>query len=209
MKLIVGLGNPGQKYVNNRHNLGYMCLDDFAKAHSIKFDKKQGQARTGTAEICGETVVLARSQTYMNESGQAVRWLVKKYSLEPADLVVIHDDMDLPPGKIRIRQGGSAGGHNGIKSIINQTGAPDFIRVRVGIGHPIDFGGSENAVISWVLNKFTRDEQKIIEETIPRVTEALDCLLCEDLSAAMNKYNRDEKSEAKNSKSEKSTKPEL
>jgi PTH1 family peptidyl-tRNA hydrolase len=192
MKLIVGLGNPGEKYAKNRHNLGFMCLDALAKKHAIKFDKKQGQARTATTEIGGETVVLARSQTYMNESGQAVRWLVQRYNLEPADVIVIHDDMDLPLGKIRIRQGGSAAGHNGIKSIINQTGDPDFIRIRVGIGHPDEYTGSENAVISFVLNNFKKDEQKVIGETIPKVSEAVESIITDGLNAAMNKYNQNE-----------------
>src|SRR3989338_7816522 len=103
MKLIVGLGNPGQGYSHNRHNLGFMCVSHFAKEHSIKFDKKQSQARTGTGEIGGETVVVARPETYMNLSGQAVSRLVKKFNISLDDLIVIHDDLDLPVGRIRIR----------------------------------------------------------------------------------------------------------
>lgn len=193
MKLIVGLGNPGQKYTNNRHNLGYMCLAEFAKAHKIKLDKKQGLARTGTGEIGGETVILARSQTYMNESGQAVRWLVDRYNLKMDELIIIHDDMDLPPGKIRIRQGGSAAGHNGIKSIISELGSPDFVRVRVGTGHPdVTKSGvptPEDEIIGFVLSDFTRNEQKVVDQTIPKVSEAIDYLITEGLAAAMNKYN--------------------
>ncbi len=194
MKLIVGLGNPGQKYANNRHNLGYMCLNEFAKAHKIKLDKKQGMARTGTGEIGGETVILARSQTYMNESGQAVRWLVDRYSLKPDELIIIHDDMDLPLGKIRIRQGGSAAGHNGIKSIISDLGSPDFIRVRVGTGRPdLTKSGvptSEDEIIGFVLSDFTRDEQKVVDQVIPKAAEAVESLITEGLTAAMNKYNK-------------------
>ena len=198
MKLIVGLGNPGQKYSNNRHNLGYMCLDDFAKAHKIKFDKKQGQSRTGSGEIAGETVILARSQTYMNESGQAVQWLVERYNLRLDEVIVIHDDLDLPTGKIRIRQGGSAGGHNGIKSIISETGSPDFIRVRVGIGRP-GAGGSEDQIISFVLSNFNREEQKVIDAIIPKVSEAVKTIISGGLSAAMNIYNQNgQKTEAPN-----------
>ncbi len=194
MKLIVGLGNPGQKYTNNRHNLGYMCLDDFAKAHKIKLDKKQGLARVGSGEIFGESVVLARPQTYMNESGQAVSRLVKKYSLKPDELIVIHDDMDLPLGKIRIRQGGSAGGHNGIKSLIIQLGSPDFIRVRVGTGHPDAaknrMSAADDEIIDFVLSDFSRDEKKVIDHAIPTVSEAVESLITEGLTAAMNKYNK-------------------
>jgi peptidyl-tRNA hydrolase, PTH1 family len=213
MKLIVGLGNPGQKYTNNRHNLGYMCLAEFANDHKIKMDKKQGLSRTGTGEIGGETVILARSQTYMNESGQAVRWLVRKYSLNMDDLIIIHDDMDLPPGKIRIRQGGSAAGHNGIKSIISELGSPDFIRVRVGIGRPEGAKSSrttsEDEIIGFVLSSFTRDEQKVADQTIPKVSDAVEYLINDGLAAAMNKYNQpDVKSKARDPKSETSAKPE-
>ena len=194
MKLIVGLGNPGQKYANNRHNLGYMCVAEFAKELKIKLDKKQGESRTGTGEIGGETVILARSQTYMNESGQAVRWLVRRHNLKLDEVIVIHDDMDLPLGKIRIRQGGSAAGHNGIKSIIAELGSPDFIRVRVGTGRPDAAKrrepASEAEVIGFVLNNFTRDEQKVADQIIPKVSEALDSLITEGLTTAMNKYNQ-------------------
>ncbi|MDO8716272.1 MAG: aminoacyl-tRNA hydrolase, partial [Dehalococcoidales bacterium] len=147
MKLVVGLGNPGQGYSNNRHNLGFMCVSHFAKEHSIAFDKKQGQARIGTGEIGGETVVVARPDTYMNQSGQAVSRLVKKFSVSLDDLIIIHDDLDLPVGRIRIRQGGSAGGHRGIESIINSLGGKEFLRVRVGIGRPAGSGrgASEDA----------------------------------------------------------------
>lgn len=194
MKLIVGLGNPGQKYANNRHNLGFMCLSEFAKAHKIKLDKKEGQSRTGTGEIGGETVILARSQTYMNESGQAVRWLVRRYNLKPDEIIIIHDDMDLPLGKVRIRQGGSAAGHNGIKSIISELGYPDFIRVRVGTGRPgVTKSGvptAEDEVIGFVLSDFVRDEQKVVDQTIPKVSEAVEYLINDGLAAAMNKYNQ-------------------
>ncbi len=193
MKLIVGLGNPGQGYSHNRHNLGFMCISNFAKEHGIKFDKKQGQARTGTGEIGGETVVVARPETYMNQSGQAVSRLVKKFNISLDDLIVIHDDLDLPVGRIRIRQGGSAGGHRGIESIITGLGSKDFLRIRVGIGRPSNTGSgistSEDAVIAYVLSGFTSEEKKVIERTIPEVSEAIECLITEGLGAAMNKYN--------------------
>ena len=198
MKVIVGLGNPGQGYAHNRHNLGFMCVNHFAKAHGIRFDKKTGQARIGTGAVDGEAVIVARPQTYMNESGQAVGKLVKKFAKGLDDLVVIHDDLDLPVGRMRIRRGGSAGGHNGIKSIINALG-PDFIRIRVGIGRPsVPQGGvptPEDEIVGYVLSGFTRDEKKVIEETIPKVSEAIGCIITEGLMAAMNKYNQTEKSE--------------
>ena len=196
MKLIVGLGNPGSGYSGNRHNLGYMCLNYIAKKYKIKFDKKQGQARIGAGDIDGEPVTLARSQTYMNESGRAVTSLVKKYKLSLDDLIVIHDDLDLPVGRIRIRRCGSAAGHRGVKSIIAELGNPDFIRIRVGIGRPEAIGRGnelptpEEAVIGYVLSDFPRGEKRIIDETIPKVSEAIESLLTEGLTAAMNKYNR-------------------
>ena len=195
MKLIVGLGNPGQSYSHNRHNLGFMCVNHFAKVHGIKFDKKQGQARTGTGEIAGETVVVARPETYMNQSGQAVSRLVKRFNISLDDLIVIHDDLDLPVGRIRVRQGGSAGGHRGIESIITGLGSKDFLRIRVGIGRPSGTGRGiptpEDAVIAYVLSGFPPEEKKVIDMTIPEVSEALECLITEGLTAAMNKYNRE------------------
>jgi len=190
MKLIVGLGNPGLRYANNRHNIGFMCLNHFAKKQEIHLDSKQGQARTGTGEINGEKIVLARPQTFMNASGESVSRLVQRYKIEPGDLIVIHDDLDLPLGKIRIRQGGSSAGHKGIESIINELGSQDFIRVRIGIGRPNDADeASEADVIDYVLNDFSPDEKKIITEVIPMVSEAILCLLNEGLTATMNRYN--------------------
>ena len=191
MKLIVGLGNPGFLYSRNRHNVGFMCVSHLARVNKITFDRKQGQARTGIGNIAGSQVVLARPQTYMNASGESVSALLRKLDLTPSDLIVIHDDLDLPPGKIRLRLGGSSGGHKGIDSIIARIDTQDFYRVRVGIGRP-DTGedaAKEDAVISYVLADFTPEEKKIIDTVIPQVSEAIICLLAEGLTAAMNKYN--------------------
>ncbi len=193
MKLIVGLGNSGRIYARNRHNIGYMCLNHFARAQGIRLDKKQGQARTGSGEIGGERAVLARPQTYMNVSGQAVSHLVRRLDISPGDLLVIHDDLDLPPGKVRIRLGGSSGGHKGINSIIDRLGSRDFYRIRVGIGRPDIFeapvADKEAEVVDYVLSDFTPEEEKIIAATIAEVGEAILCLLTEGLAAAMNKFN--------------------
>ncbi len=136
MKLIVGLGNPGKEYSTNRHNIGFLCINHFARIHRITLDKKQGKARVGTGTVAGNDVVLAKPQTYMNASGVSVSQLMQKYKIALEDLIVVHDDLDLPLGKIRIRQGSSAAGHNGIKSIIASLGTQDFIRIRVGISRP-------------------------------------------------------------------------
>jgi len=193
MKLIVGLGNPGFLYTRNRHNVGFMCVSHLARVQKIRFDRKQGQARTGIGHIAGHRVVLARPQTYMNASGESVSALLKRLNVKPADLIVIHDDLDLPVGKIRLRLGGSSGGHKGIDSIIARTGTPDFYRVRVGIGRPeAETGASdlkEEVVIDYVLSDFAPEEKKVIDETIPIVGEAIAYLLSAGLAAAMNKYN--------------------
>ena len=193
MKLIVGLGNPGREYTHNRHNIGFMCVNHLAKVHGIQLDKKQGQARTGSGNIAGNKVVLARPQTYMNLSGESVSRLARKLKLKSEDLLVIHDDLDLPLGKIRLRRGGGSGGHKGINSIISCLGSQDFYRIRVGIGRPDTVNGSaedgETEIIDYVLSDFTIDEKKIITKVITEVTEAILCLLNEGLNAAMNKYN--------------------
>jgi len=192
MKLIVGLGNPGFLYTRNRHNVGFMCVSHLAKIHKIAFDRKQGHARTGIGNIAGHLVVLARPQTYMNASGESVSALMNKLNVAPADLIVIHDDLDLPVGKIRLRLGGSSGGHKGIDSIIARIGTQDFYRVRVGIGRPeteANDADKESAVIEYVLRDFTRDEKKSVDAVIPLVCEAIAFLLAEGLPAAMNKYN--------------------
>ena len=193
MKLIVGLGNPGRGYANNRHNLGFMCLNYFAGTQGIRFDKKQGKARIGSGEVAGSKLVLARPQTYMNLSGQAVSRLVGKFNLSLDNLLVIHDDLDLPLGKIRIRQGGGSAGHKGIESITAELGSPDFLRIRVGIGRPTvvddptEINGAD--VITYVLSDFAPEERKTVNQVIPMVSEAILCLLSEGLVADMNKYN--------------------
>ena len=193
MKLIVGLGNPGRLYAHNRHNIGFMCLNHFARTHGIKFDKKQGLARIGIGEVAGSEVILARPQTYMNGSGKSVSRLVKKFGINLNDLLVIHDDLDLPLGKIRIRHGGGAGGHKGAESIINELGSQEFARLRIGTGRPTAFESStetnEADIVAYVLSDFTPSEKQAATEVIPQVSEAILCLLTEGMIAAMNKYN--------------------
>jgi PTH1 family peptidyl-tRNA hydrolase len=192
MKLIIGLGNPGQGYSNNRHNIGFMCLKYFAKEHKIDFDKKQADARIGRGKIEGIDVVLAKPQTYMNLSGKSVNRLMYKFKLKPEDIIVIHDDMDLPLGKVRIRSGGSSGGHNGINSIIAEIGTREFIRVKIGIGRPgkeEDDRSYDRDIVDYVLSNFSHDEKKQLEPSIEKVSDALLCLITEGLEAAMNKFN--------------------
>ena len=159
----------------------------------IRFDKKQCRARIGTGEVAGSKVVVAKPQTYMNLSGRSVSLLVKKFNINLNDLLVIHDDLDLPLGKIRVRQDGSSGGHKGVDSIIAELRNQDFIRIRVGIGRPVKNEGftefSEDEIINYVLSDFTPGEKQTITQVIPRVGEAIFCLLTEGSTVAMNKYN--------------------
>lgn len=190
MKLIVGLGNPGKEYSTNRHNIGFLCINHLAKVYRISLDKKQGKARTGMGTIAGNQAVLAKPQTYMNASGIAVVQLMQKYKVILEDLIVIHDDLDLPLGKIRIKRGSSAAGHNGIKSIIGSLGTQDFIRIRVGISRPQTEDDSKvESIVEYVLGDFTEADKAIIENTISRVSEAVVSLITEGLPAAMNKFN--------------------
>ncbi len=193
MKLIIGLGNPGRIYAGNRHNIGFMCLKHFARTQGIRFDKKQGLARIGTGEVASSEVVLARPQTYMNSSGQSVSRLIQRFNIDLNDLLVIHDDLDLPPGKIRIRQGGGSGGHKGIESVITELVSQDFPRLRVGIGRPSVAESSteisEADIIAYVLNDFTPSEKQTMAKVIPTVSEAILCFLTDGLTVAMNKYN--------------------
>jgi PTH1 family peptidyl-tRNA hydrolase len=189
MKLIVGLGNPGRNYAHNRHNIGFMCINNFARSQGVKFDRKQSRARTGKSKIAGNEVILAKPQTHMNSSGEAVSRLVNKFKMNLGDLIVIHDDLDLPLGKIRLSSGSGSGGHKGINSIIKELGSQDFIRVRIGIGRPDKAEASEDDIIAYVLSDFTSEQKHAIAPAIPKVSEAILCLLTEGLEAAMNKYN--------------------
>jgi peptidyl-tRNA hydrolase, PTH1 family len=191
MKLIVGLGNPGFLYARHRHNVGFMCVSQLARIHRIPFDRKQGAARTGIGTIGGDTCILARPQTYMNASGESVSALMKKLNLKPEDVIVFHDDLDLPVGKIRVRFGGSSGGHRGIESIISRLGTREFNRIRIGIGRPEADSetAKEEAVISFVLSDFPNEEREIIEKAIPQACEAAACLISNGITETMNRFN--------------------
>jgi peptidyl-tRNA hydrolase, PTH1 family len=189
MKLIVGLGNPGKGYSNNRHNIGFLCLNHFARLNRIALDKKQAKARVGTGRVAGIEVVLAKPQTYMNASGTSVVQLMQKYAVVPDDLIVIHDDLDLPLGKIRLRRGSRSGGHKGADSIIASLGTRDFTRIRVGISRPQVQGEEESCIIDYVLGDFTSEDKPLLENTIQRVSQAIVSLITEGLAAAMNQFN--------------------
>ncbi len=191
MKLIVGLGNPGREYAANRHNAGFQLIRRLAREHSIRLDSKKAKARIGAGRIADTEVVLARPQTYMNASGEAVAPLMKRLNVPPEDLIVAHDDMDLPLGTIRIQKGRGAGGHKGAASIISALGGQDFIRLRIGIGRPDtqNTPPDEDSIIGFVLSDFAEDEKAALNTALDKAVQAVGTLLTEGLEAAMNRHN--------------------
>lgn len=184
-RLIVGLGNPGKAYAHTRHNIGFLCLNYFARKHQMVFSQRKCYSQLARGKFGSYDLILAKPLTFMNQSGRAIAALIQNFELPLTNLIVIYDDMDLPFGQIRIRPKGGAGGHNGMKSIIEALGTEEFPRLRVGIGRP-------NAeAISYVLSTFSPQEKhRLNRHIIPRVAEALECLLNEGLEAVMNKFNR-------------------
>jgi PTH1 family peptidyl-tRNA hydrolase len=191
VKLIVGLGNPGKMYTCNRHNIGFRCLNYLASLHSIRFSKRKCQARIGIGELEGHNVLLAKPETFINLSGIAVDCLMDKYRISRNNLLVISDDMNLPLGKIRLRPTGGMGGHNGMRSIISALGGDDFMRIRVGIGHPREgiFGTDRDVIVNYVLSDFLPHEEEMVETIVIRVAEAIDCCLTKGIETAMNRFN--------------------
>jgi PTH1 family peptidyl-tRNA hydrolase len=186
MKVIIGLGNPGRDYAHNRHNVGFRCINHLAKKHHISLGHRNCQAQHGMGRIGGTEVVLAKPRTFMNLSGRAVRLLVQRFKATPADVVVIHDDLALPLGRIRFYSNGGSGGHKGVESIVAALGSRDFLRIRIGIGRPV----ADVDSVDYVLSDFSPTETPVIEEAIARVGEAVPCLLKDGLAAAMNRYNQ-------------------
>ena len=192
VRLIAGLGNPGAKYAGNRHNIGFMCLDHFARENSLSFTRSSSQAKIVEGRIAGHDIILAKPQTFMNNSGVSIGGLVRKFKVKFENMIIVHDDLDLPLGRIRIRLGGSSGGHNGINSIVQHVGNQEFVRVRVGIGRPNGQETGKNGeddVINHVLGDFNPEEKAIMQEVIPCVSKVIQCLLETGLTEAMNKYN--------------------
>ena len=184
--LIVGLGNPGEKYENTRHNVGFQVVDELAERQNAPVQKLKFKALTNLLTISGEKVLVMKPVTYMNLSGEAVRPAADFYKIPPERILVISDDTALDPGKLRIRQKGSAGGHNGLKNIIQHLGTDQFPRVRVGVGqkpHP------DYDMADWVLSKFTPEEQKLLNEAYERAPGAVELMVSGRMDEAMNRYN--------------------
>lgn len=185
MKVIVGLGNPGSEYAKTKHNVGFMFIDAMAEKLGVSEWRDKFEAKIAETRIGSEKVLLVKPMTYMNESGQAVGPIMSFYKLLPEDLIVVHDDMDIPAGTIRIRKKGSAGGHNGIKSILAHVGDEHFARVRIGIGRPL----TGWTVVNHVLAPFSNEDAPKIDEAIKYLEPAVECIINDDVDMAMNKFN--------------------
>ena len=184
--LLVGLGNPGAKYASTRHNMGFLAVDKLADLEGVKFSKLRFKAWTASARLGGEQVLVMKPQTYMNLSGEAVGQAARFYKIPPEHVLVISDDVSLPAGKVRIRSGGSAGGHNGLKSIIQHLGSDQFPRIKVGVGMP---GNSDYDLADWVTGHPAGDELKPLMEALDRAVAAVPVVIRDGVNEAQNKYN--------------------
>lgn len=187
MKLIVGLGNPGKEYEKTRHNAGFMVMDKIADTLHVDIQTKKFQALICNTKIDGESVILMKPLTYMNESGQAVIQAVNFYHIDVEDILVIHDDMDLPTGSCRIRKNGSAGGQKGMKSIISHLGTTDIARIRIGVGHSTK--GNHDLVPDWVLSPVPKSEKEDFDNAIDSGAKASIAWITQSMDKVMNQYN--------------------
>ncbi len=185
MYLIVGLGNPEKEYSNTRHNMGFDTINEIAKKNNIEIEKKKFKGLYEIGTIEGEKVILLKPQTYMNLSGESIQEAVNFYNIENENTIIIYDDMDIEKGDIKIRKKGGAGSHNGMKSVIQELGTEEFIRIRIGIGKP-EF---KNDMINYVIGKVSKDEQEILQQGVKKATEAIEEILKNGVDIAMNKYN--------------------
>jgi PTH1 family peptidyl-tRNA hydrolase len=186
MRLIVGLGNPDPEYQWTPHNLGFMAVDELANRGSIRVERPEGKALVGRGKLAGEEVLLAKPQTYMNLSGVSVRELLSKYELEPSDLLVMWDEVQLPLGTIKINGDGSAGSHNGAKSLIGSIGTQQFARLRLGAGTEHQLGSRRE----YVLRPMKKAELEVAAEMLGEAGDAVELILTQGLDAAMTRYNR-------------------
>jgi PTH1 family peptidyl-tRNA hydrolase len=184
--LIVGLGNPGREYADNRHNVGFRCVDHLASAHGLSFNRRQRQARIALGLVLKRAVILAKPRTYMNKSGYPISSLARYYRVPLDRLLVVYDDLDLPLGTTRLRPSGGSGGHRGMRSVIKQVGSQAFPRLRIGIGRPP--GRMDPA--DYVLQDFSDEETILLERTLDQATAAVETWLIEGVDEAMSHYNR-------------------
>ena len=189
MYVIAGLGNPGKKYENTRHNMGFITIDQLAEKHNIKTDKLKFKALVGEGRIAGQKVLLVKPQTYMNLSGESIREVMNFYKLEPENLIVIYDDIDIEAGTLRIRKFGSAGTHNGMKSVVYQLQSDRFPRIRLGIGSK-----KKGDLVNFVIGGFSKEEVPVLEEAVNHAVLAIECIIEDGIDKAMNQYNTKKRS---------------
>lgn len=192
MYVIVGLGNPGKQYERTKHNIGFITLDYLAQQNNIKINKIKHKALVGEGFISNQKVLLVKPQTYMNLSGNSVKEIVEYYKIEPEELIVIYDDIDIDMGRLRIRKKGSAGTHNGMRSIIYDLQTDQFPRVRMGIG-----GERKGDLASYVIGKFHKDAIQTMEDAVKRASSAIECMLDKGIDIAMGEYNIKPQTEGK------------
>ena len=185
MLLLVGLGNPGARYSSTRHNVGFRFIDLMAKRAEIRLSERRAKAVLGRGRIAGHDVVLAKPRTFMNNSGEGIKYLLARFGGRPSDLLVVYDEMALPTGRIRLRAAGSHAGHNGIRSIISTVQTEEFPRLRIGVGQPSQ--GAES--IPHVLGRFSKEEEPLIARAVQDAVSAVRCMLEENIDIAMNRYN--------------------
>jgi PTH1 family peptidyl-tRNA hydrolase len=186
MRLIVGLGNPGAEYEWTPHNMGFLAVDGIAERAGIRITRPEAKSYVGRGKFAGEEVILAKPQTMMNLSGVAVRILLEKYECDPAEMIVLTDEVDLPWGMLRIRERGSGGTHNGLKSIVSALGSGEFIRVRLGIKPEKIWGELRD----YVLSKLSRADREIAGQMVTEATDAVELIISEGVKKAMSKFNR-------------------
>ncbi len=187
MKLIAGLGNPGKEYAETRHNSGFMAIDRLASKAGVSISTQKWNALTAVTRIEGQPVLLMKPLTYMNESGSAVSQAVSYYKIDPSDILIIHDDMDLPVGSVRIRKKGSAGGQKGMKSIISALGTDELARIRIGVGH--SRRGDHDVVPDWVLSPVAKADREVFEAALNTSADAAYAWVSEPMNIVMSKYN--------------------
>ena len=196
--VVLGLGNPGDQYAAHRHNVGAQCVNVVAKRLQTQLKDTWGPSRIAQVTLAGLPVILARSRTFMNHSGEAAAALLRRARAKPDRLLVLYDELDLPLGTIRVRERGSTGGHNGMRSIVEHIGTQDFPRIRIGIGRPYPHnerdGRSreeiERDVLRWVLSPFAEDAQAAVQQVRARVADAVECIVTDGVEAAMNRFNQ-------------------
>jgi PTH1 family peptidyl-tRNA hydrolase len=184
--VVAGLGNPGKEYAGSRHNTGYLVVDRIARAQHVQFGRRRFQGATGEAEISGQRVLLVKPETYYNRSGDCISALLGYFKVPPGRLIVVHDELDLKPGHIRIKSGGGDAGNNGVRSVVQSLGTPDFIRVRIGIGKPPPGDADHRHILEPARRAGTGDSDSVLD----RAAEAVEAIVTQGLARAMGQYNQ-------------------